>query len=269
MKKFIYVLSMPKSGTHRLAYGLQRIGINEELGIGCHEIINEIPIYLRWMEKRFTSRPRMDIESAKNIWKNELIKYFEGVEGDGYFADISHYISTLYPIIESVCKDMNIETRSIFATRNFYPHRIRSYPFMIDLDPALRIDEQIFNNPSREVHYFAELSWSSDKKWKDWIAMSQFERICWHWTLHNEYFLQGIERRKIFHVEDFNTRSLEILEILYPEATKEQKEKFKNALFYKPLSPDKAGPPYTLDMTNEEKEIYYRICGPTLKKLGY
>ncbi len=262
MKTLLYVLSTPKSGTTQLSRALQRIGI-----CAHHELVDIKSLYPKWMKKRFTPNPLLDIESAKRLWENVLLKY---LQGEGYFADISHYLSILYPMIDN----MDIETRSIHLTRNFLPHRLMSWKLFAN--PGRRTDdntehiykdlEWVYWSGSQEC-YPAELSWCSNIKWEDWVSMSQFERLCWYFKLHSEYFLLG--KRKIFHVEDFNIKYLEILEILYPETNDEQKDKFKKALFYEPLLPEKADPPYTLEITDEQKEIYEKICGPTLKKLGY
>jgi len=261
MKNFIHVLSMSKSGTARLAYALNSIGIDAH-----HEIVDIRPVYLKWMKNRFSSSPvsKLDVESAKILFQEELLKY---LQGDGYFADISHYLATLYPIIDSIADSMNIDTRSVHLTRSFFPHRTIVYNTLTFVNNVRISDDTIHTD--RDLYYPAELSWCSDIEWKDWVTMSQFERICWYWKFHQEYFLEG--GRKIFHVEDFNfdNRSLEILKILYPEATDEQKEIFKRELFYIPESPYDANATYTLKTTDEEKEIYERICGSTLKKLGY
>lgn len=258
MKKFIYVLVMPVSGTHQLAHALRSIGIDAH-----HEIIDIRPIYLEWMKKRFTSDPALNIESAEALWKDNLLEY---LKGEGYFADISHYISMLYPLIDRITSSMNIDSRSIFITRKMYPHRLRAYGNYSCKQTGMRIDDNTISN-NRDLIYTHELSWSSDITWEAYTTMSHFERLCWQWKLHNEYFMKS--NRKIFHVEDFNTRSLEILNVLYPEATEDQKRKFKETLFYRPLSPDKSNPPYTLEMTNNEKQIYSEVCEPTLKRLGY
>lgn len=40
-------------------------------------------------------------------------------------------------------------------------------------------------------------------------------------------------------------------------------------MFYNRPLPENTVPPYTLKMNDTERDIYDRICGPTLKKLGY
>ena len=268
MKKFIHVLSMSKSGTTRLAYALNCIGIDAH-----HEIIDIRPVYLKWMKKRFSLSQvsKLDVESAKILFQEELLKYLQvtnsNMLSDGYFADISHYLATLYPIIDNITDSMNIDTRSIHLTRSFFPHRTIVYNTYTFVNNVKISDNTIHTD--RDLYYPAELSWCSDIEWKDWVTMSHFEKLCWYWKFHQEYFLEG--RREIFHVEDFNfdNKSLEILKILYPEATEKQKEIFKRELFYTPESPYGTNATYTLETTDEEKEIYERICGPTLKKLGY
>lgn len=250
MKTLIFVLSTGKTGTVRLWEALRSIGMD-----AYHEIVQINSIYLPWMEKRFTQNPALDVETAKKMWQGELLKY---LDGDGYFADISHYLATLYPIIDA----MDIETRSVHLTRSFWPHRVRVYNLFADTD---RTFMKITDNS--EYVYPAELTWISDLKWEEWAAMSQFERLCWYWVAINEYFLKG--NRKVFHVEDFNKQALDILEILYPEATEDQKEKFTKTLFYNPRTPENTVPPYTIKMNEEEQEIYERVCGLMLKKLGY
>ncbi len=250
MKTLIFVLSTGKTGTVRLWEALQSIGID-----AYHEIVQIDSIYLSLMKKRFTSNPALDIETAKGRWQGVLLKY---LNGEGYFADISHLLASLYPIIDS----MDIETRSIHLTRNFWPHRVRMYGTFSETDRSYAK----INDNSEHV-YPAELTWTTEMCWEDWSAMSQFERLCRYWVEINEYFLK--ERRKIFHVEAFNEQALEILDMLYPEANEEQKEKFTKTLFYNPRTPENTVPPYTIKMTDDEEDIYKRVCGPILKKLGY
>lgn len=269
MKTLIFVLSTSKSGTTRLAHALHSIGDKQNPYIDVHHQIVDIRhIYLKWIKKRFsqqsTSLSTNDenklSESVVVLLEKEFSKY---LQGEGYFADISHYLASIYPIIDN----MDIDTRSVHLTRSYFPHRTRVYGGFVN---NIKITSEILSastNSHIDYYYPAELSWCSDIEWDDYVAMSQFERLCWYWKFHQEYFLLG--KREIFHVEDFNNRSLEILKILYPEATDEQKDIFNRELFYIPESPDKAIAPYTLKTTEEEKEIYERICGPTLKKLGY
>ena len=258
-KKFIYVLAMGKCGTHQLGHALRSIEIESH-----SEFFDIKPVYLKWMRNRFTDKQKITTKKALSLWGSDLLKVFK--END-CFADTGHLLGPIYPVVDELCRKNKISVRSIHLTRSFWPHRLLLYndPSNYIYSPK-RVDVNTVH-AYIETYYYCEQSWCSIISWEEWLSISPFERLCRLWTSHNEYFLLG--NRKIFHSEDFNNSYKDILYELYPEATSEQQEVFRAALYRDKSVLQDADSTYSIQMTLEEKNIYDRICGPTLEKLGY
>ena len=105
--------------------------------------------------------------------------------------------------------------------------------------------------------------------WYDkWASMNRFEKLCWYWDIENRYLHENIDniiqfKKLISNYDYFNEKLLEPLNL---EISKEIWEK-------EVKTPKNVTQKYTIphwnDWNAEKLESFNKICGETMKNLGY
>lgn len=103
---FIYVIGLGKVGTKDLAAALQAAGLHSN-----HEAIRVGDLHRRYCDSWLVNKQDREGQSIVGDLSSRIAAYLSS--GPGIFhADISHYLSCLYPVIEA----SPIPTRSVILS---------------------------------------------------------------------------------------------------------------------------------------------------------
>ncbi len=110
---------------------------------------------------------------------------------------------------------------------------------------------------------------TKDSPWYDkWVSMSRFEKLCWYWDVENRYLHENIDtiiyfEKLISDYEYFNKNllvplNLEISKDIWEKEVKSPKNITKQHTI-----------PHWNDWDPKKLESFNKICGETMKNLGY
>ena len=108
-----------------------------------------------------------------------------------------------------------------------------------------------------------------DRFFDKWDTMSRFEKLCWYWTVENQYLYECCNGRVIqfekiiADYEYFRERVLEPLGLSIPkEVWEKEVQRSKNVSLQYKL-------PHWKEWDTWMKERFWEICGEVMRKLGY
>lgn len=254
MKTLIYALACGGHGTNQLANALTSIGLeggHELFGMGqdgdCIEAGDNRAADV-W--HKFAQCTKDLDTCADDLWyecdtviEDGLIsKFLAG--GDGFFVDIGMHLADMWPIVEE---------HSIFDTRCI--HIVRDGRSWVS-NRLLSSSFGWYGLVQNDTTLYPYLD-PAERKGK-----SYQEQNCLCWRDMHEYFLKAGKR--IIKLEDFNKTFWArcILDELYPEAGNRQYDAFVKALYLE-------GGYKSIRHPDFDEEMFLRICGDTMKKVGY
>ncbi|MFW9867188.1 MAG: sulfotransferase [Candidatus Thorarchaeota archaeon] len=110
---------------------------------------------------------------------------------------------------------------------------------------------------------------TKENPWYDkWVNMNRFEKLCWYWDVENRYLHENVEKTIYFEklisdYEYFNKKLLTPLNLNIPQEVWEMEVKSpKNKTKKHAIT-------HWKDWNPERLESFSKICGETMKSLGY
>jgi hypothetical protein len=111
----------------------------------------------------------------------------------------------------------------------------------------------------------------SDPYYERWNGMSRFEKLCWSWMWSIEYALQYIPAESVIHFESI-IRDYEYFreKVLIPLGLNMKEDVWREGMSSKsPNATKQYVFPHWKDWSSIQKEAFKRICGLSMRKLGY
>jgi len=110
---------------------------------------------------------------------------------------------------------------------------------------------------------------TNDNPWYDkWESMNRFEKLCWYWDVENRYLHKNIDKiiyfEKLISDYDYFNKNL-----LLPLNLEIHKEIFEKEIKSPKNLTKKHKIPRWNDWEPEKIESFNKICGETMKNLGY
>ena len=240
-KKIFFILAMGRSGTNFFSQLL----VKSKNAYIVHEPI------------------RSDFKAYKEAFFSEkkAFKYFKTYRKKEIYLRAKPKNMEVYGEVNSVIRRHCIAIKKIFPKANIY-HLVRdgrdvvrsmmARKTMTNEDPITKSIKPTEVNP-----------------WYDkWVSMNRFEKLCWYWDVENRYLHENIDT--IIHFEKlisdyqyFNKNLLSPLNLEIP------KEKWEKEVKSPKNITKKHAIPHWNDWDAEKLESFNKICGETMKNLGY
>lgn len=206
---------------------------------------------------------RSDFRAYKEAFFSEgkAYRYFKNFRKKEIYLRAKLKNATVYGEVNSVIRRHCNAIKKVFPEAKIF-HLVRdgrdvvrsmmARKTMTSEDPNTKTIEPIKEDP-----------WFS--KWED---MNRFERLCWYWDIENRYLHENIDitiyfEKLISDYEYFNEILLEPLKLQIPKDIWEEEVKSPKNITKKHTFP------HWSEWDPEKLESFNKICGETMKNLGY
>lgn len=201
---------------------------------------------------------RRDQDLAKKYWQEfrglEVYRRWQESSGTKIYSEVNGTIRYQTPAIQQLypkakmllmVRDGRGVVRSVMGWKAFYGPRSKG-AFALAPLPGDRYESQ-------------------------WEQMNRFEKMCWGWQDTNQFLMNYIPQTHWVQLEKATTNydyfsehfsSNAGIQISYETWLARVSQKSRNAS-------KQYGFPAWDEWTDQQKEAYFRICGPTMEKLGY
>jgi hypothetical protein len=246
---FIYVVGLGKTGTKKLAEAFQAVGVH-----AGHEIVRVGDLHRQYCNSWLLNQQDREGQAIVHDVAGRISSFISS--GPGMFhADISHYLSCLYPVIES----LPFATRSVMLSNDalgWVAGQTRMYGSYVG-DPQGGLSYWLHGLPS-SLH-----------------SASVFEVFCHAWAIRTRHFLES--GMPIFPIMARNEQAELLLDTLYPECPGDKREKFIQTIvepretagrFYRNIDwrqGEIEHVPHKL--SQKEWRLLDEICGPVQEEL--
>lgn len=240
-KKIFFILAIGRSGTKFLSQLLDR----SKNAYIVHEPVRSD--FRAYSEAFFSER--------------KALKYIKTFRKKEIFLRVKFKDKEVYGEVNSVIRRHCKAIRELFPNAIIF-HLVRDGRDVVRSMMARKTmtnEDQITKNirPTEENPWYNK-----------WANMNRFEKSCWYWDVENRYLHENIDtiiyfEQLISDYDYFNKKILEPLNLEIPKEIWEQEIK----------SPKNITQKFTIpkwnDWDSEKLESFNRICGETMKELGY
>lgn len=206
---------------------------------------------------------RSDFRAYKEAFFSErkACKYFKGFRKKEIYLRAKSQNLEIYGEVNSVIR------RHCNAIKAFFP---KAYIFHLVRDGRDVVRSTMARRTmTGEDPNTKNIKPTEDDLWyNNWARMNRFERLCWYWDVENRYLHENIDSLIQFEklISDFDYFNKKLLKPLDLNISKEIWEKeIKNP---KNIT-KKHRIPHWREWDTEKLETFNKICGETMKKLGY
>lgn len=206
---------------------------------------------------------RSDFRAYKEAFFNErkAYKYFKTFRKKEIYLRVKLNNMEVYGEVNSVIRRHCKAIRELFPKANIF-HIVRDGRDVVRSMMARKTmtDEDQNTKNIRPIE--------GDPWFENWTEMNRFDKLCWYWDVENRYLHKNIDitihfEQLISNYEYFNEKLLEPLNLEIPKEVWEREVK----------TPKNITKKYTIPHWNTwnpvKLESFNKICGETMKKLGY
>lgn len=206
---------------------------------------------------------KSDFRAYKEAFLSErkAYKYFKTFRKKEIYLRVKVKNMEIYGEVNSVIRRHCKAIRKSFPNANIF-HLVRDGRDVVRSMMARRTMTSEDPN-TKNIRPTIETPW-----YDEWANMNRFEKLCWYWDVENRYLYENIDT--IIHFEKlisdykyFNEKLLEPLNLDIPKEIWEDEIKAPKNVTKKHTIP------HWNDWDLERLESFNKICGETMKKLGY
>lgn len=240
-KKFFFILAIGRSGTNFFAHLLDKA----EDAIVVHEPV------------------RSDFRAYKEAFFSEkkAYSYFNSFRKKEIYLRVKDTNLEVYGEVNSVIRRHCKAIQRIFPKAKIF-HLVRDGRDVVRSMMARKtMTREDFNTRNIKPT-------QSDPWFNKWDKMNRFEKLCWYWDVENRYLHENINTTLYFEklLSSYEYFREYLLKPLALDITKEiWEEEIK--------TPKNVTQQYTIPQWNnwdpEKIESFHKICGETMKNLGY